>query len=124
MLLRALGLLLLLDGGDDAPRGTAGADDVLVRDRQQVALVDSELAANLEYCQSHVLFFTREGRAMWCVIRWRLPVRLLAPMSTRINIKEFKLTFMKVTISGEQKASSQHTDPVAEPSRAVWVLPS
>lgn len=48
MLLRALGLLLLLDGGDDTPRGTAGTDDVLVRDRQQVALVDSELAANLE----------------------------------------------------------------------------
>lgn len=32
VLVRALGLLLLLDGGDDAPRGTAGTDNVLVRD--------------------------------------------------------------------------------------------
>lgn len=47
MLLRALGLLLLLDGGDDAPTGTAGADDVLVGDREQVALVDGELTAQL-----------------------------------------------------------------------------
>jgi hypothetical protein len=30
VLVRALGLLLLLDRGDDAPRGTACADDVLV----------------------------------------------------------------------------------------------
>ena len=36
-------LLLLLDGGDDPPRGPAGADDVLVGDGQQVALLDGEL---------------------------------------------------------------------------------
>lgn len=47
VLVRALGLLLLLDAGDDAPRGTAGADDVLVGDREEVALVDCELAADL-----------------------------------------------------------------------------
>lgn len=30
ILVRALGVLLLLNGGDNAPRGTAGANDVLV----------------------------------------------------------------------------------------------
>jgi hypothetical protein len=37
----------LLDAGNDAPGGTAGTDNVLVGDRQQITLVDSELAANL-----------------------------------------------------------------------------
>lgn len=53
VLLGALGLLLLLDGGDNAPRRTAGADDVLVRDGEQVALVDGELAANLQKSVNH-----------------------------------------------------------------------
>ena len=48
VLIGALGLLLLLDGGDDAPRGTAGTDDVLVSDGKQVTLVNSELATDLE----------------------------------------------------------------------------
>jgi hypothetical protein len=39
----ALRLLLLLDGGDDAPRRTASADDVLVSDREEVALLNGEL---------------------------------------------------------------------------------
>jgi hypothetical protein len=47
VLVGALGLLLLLNGGDDAPRGTAGADDVLVGNAEQVALVNGELATNL-----------------------------------------------------------------------------
>jgi hypothetical protein len=47
VLLRALGLLLLLDGGDDAPGGTAGTNNVLVSDGQEVALIDGKLAANL-----------------------------------------------------------------------------
>ena len=47
VLVGALGLLLLLDGRDDPPRGTARADDVLVCDREEVALVDGELAADL-----------------------------------------------------------------------------
>ena len=47
LLLVALALLLLLDAGDDAPRGTAGADDVLVGHGKEVALVDCELAADL-----------------------------------------------------------------------------
>ena len=48
VLLRTLGVLLLLDGGDDAPRGTAGANDVLVSNGQKVALIDGKFAANLE----------------------------------------------------------------------------
>ena len=36
-------LLLLLDGGDDAPRGAEGPDDVLVRHGEQVALLHREL---------------------------------------------------------------------------------
>lgn len=51
VLLVAFRLLLLLDGGDDAPGGTAGADHVLVGNREKVALIDSELAANLRLCQ-------------------------------------------------------------------------
>jgi len=47
VLLGALGLLLLLDAGDDAPGSAAGSYDVLVGDGKEVALVDCELAANL-----------------------------------------------------------------------------
>lgn len=47
VLVRALGLLLLLDAGDDAPRGTTCSDDVLVGYREEVALVDCQFAANL-----------------------------------------------------------------------------
>jgi hypothetical protein len=47
VLVGALALLLLLDGGDDAPRGTASADDVLVGNGQEVALVDGKLTAKL-----------------------------------------------------------------------------
>ena len=47
VLVRALGLLFLLDAGDDAPRGTTRADHVLVGHREQVALVDREFAADL-----------------------------------------------------------------------------
>lgn len=47
VLVRALGLLLLLNGGDDAPRGTASADNVLVGNAEEVALVNGELTAQL-----------------------------------------------------------------------------
>lgn len=47
VLLRTLGLLLLFDGGDDTPRGTAGADNVLVRNGQKVTLIDGKFASNL-----------------------------------------------------------------------------
>lgn len=49
VLVGTLGLLLLLDGGDDAPGGTAGTDDVLVGDAEQVTFVNGELAAELGY---------------------------------------------------------------------------
>jgi hypothetical protein len=38
----------LLDAGNDAPRGTACADDVLVSHGQKVTLVNGELAADLD----------------------------------------------------------------------------
>lgn len=37
----ALGLLLLLNGGNDSPRSTAGTNHVLVGDRQKVALFNA-----------------------------------------------------------------------------------
>ena len=48
VLVGALGLLLLLDAGDDAPGGTSGSDDVLVGDGKEVALVNCELATDLD----------------------------------------------------------------------------
>jgi hypothetical protein len=63
VLIGALGLLLLLDGGDDAPGGTAGADHVLVGNGQKVTLIDSELAANLNRCQSWIN--PKEPRSWW-----------------------------------------------------------
>jgi hypothetical protein len=47
VLVGTLRLLLLLDGGDNAPRGTAGTDNILVSNGEQVTLVDSELATDL-----------------------------------------------------------------------------
>jgi hypothetical protein len=47
VLLRALGLLLLLDGRNDAPRRASGTDNVLVGDGQKVALVNGELTSDL-----------------------------------------------------------------------------
>jgi hypothetical protein len=81
VLLRALGLLLLLDRGDDAPRGTSCADDVLVGDGQEVALVNGELTADLPWVRSSHL---APQRRCGCVlaqlaggvgIPWRLPAK-------------------------------------------------
>jgi hypothetical protein len=47
VLLRALGLLFLLDAGDDAPRSTTSADHVLVGHGEQVTLVNRKFAADL-----------------------------------------------------------------------------
>ena len=47
MLFRALGFLLLLNGGDDSPGGTASTNDVLVGNGQQVTLIDGKFASNL-----------------------------------------------------------------------------
>ena len=60
VLVGALGLLLLLDAGDDAPGSTAGADDVLVGDGKEVALVNCELAADL-FCVSLLEAFNSHG---------------------------------------------------------------
>ena len=65
MLVGAFSLLLLLDAGDDAPRGTTGADDVLVCDGKEVALVNGEFTTDL-YSLSIILSllnaFSREAR--------------------------------------------------------------
>jgi len=87
VLVRALLLLLLLDRGDDAPGGTAGTDDVLVGDREEVALVDGEFTSDL--CES---VRDRKGgvkrveiggvgtKVKWWeinhVVPWQLPVML------------------------------------------------
>ena len=47
VLLSALSLLLLLNGRDDPPRCAACAHDIFVGDGEQVALIDSEFAADL-----------------------------------------------------------------------------
>lgn len=47
MLVVVLRLLLLLNRGDDAPRGTAGTNNVLVGDGEKVALVDGKLTTQL-----------------------------------------------------------------------------
>ena len=60
VLLGALGLLLLLDAGDDAPGSTSGSDDVLVGDGKEVALVNCELAADL-FCVSLLEAFNSHG---------------------------------------------------------------
>lgn len=47
VLVGTLLLLLLLDRGDDAPRGTSGTDDILVGDREKVTLVNGEFTTDL-----------------------------------------------------------------------------
>ena len=49
MLFGALRFFLLLDGRDDAPRGTSVTNDVLVGNGQKVSLVNSELSTELQY---------------------------------------------------------------------------
>jgi hypothetical protein len=49
VLLGTLGLLLLLDRGDDAPGRASRADDVLVRHRQEVTLVHGQFTADLRH---------------------------------------------------------------------------
>lgn len=47
VLLRALGLLLLLNGRDYAPGRTPGPDHVLVGNREQVALINRQFTSYL-----------------------------------------------------------------------------
>jgi hypothetical protein len=58
VLVCSLGLLLLLNGGDDAPGGTSGANDVLVCYREEVSLIDGKFTTDLvdviSYCRMAV----------------------------------------------------------------------
>ena len=48
MLLGTFGLLLLFDRGDYAPGGTAGTNNILVGDGQEIALIDSQFTTELD----------------------------------------------------------------------------
>ena len=67
VLVGTLGLLFLLNAGDDAPRGAARADHVLVGHGEKVALVDCELAADLQggalVYRGHCVWWTKGA---WC----------------------------------------------------------
>ncbi len=82
VLLGSLGLLLLFDGGDDAPGGTASANDVLVGNGKKVTLIDGELATKLSH---EVLVAVAKSEI--CSGRILVEPRTLAT------------SFMKVTIS-------------------------
>jgi hypothetical protein len=103
VLLRALGVLLLLDGRNDAPRRASGTDNVLVGDGQQVALVHGELTGDLS-CVSRALMGAWRGRRLlvWERMRsgipWRLPAKQSVCELERAVLAE-QLTFMYVTIS-------------------------
>ena len=47
VLVGAFRFLLLLDGGDDAPRSTSGTYNVLVGNREKVALIDGQFSPKL-----------------------------------------------------------------------------
>ena len=52
VLVSALLLFLLIYGRNDSPRGTAGADNILVCHGQEVALVNVQLTTELLHCVS------------------------------------------------------------------------
>ena len=74
----SLGLLLLLDGGDNAPRGTAGTDDILVGNRKKVSLLDGEITVlrgnNLHVldhlCGAQALVRILSGNLSKILTRW------------------------------------------------------
>lgn len=47
VLVGALGLLFLLDARDNSPRCTSGTNNILVGNRQEIALVDGKFTAKL-----------------------------------------------------------------------------
>lgn len=81
VLLGALGLLLLLNRGDDAPRRASCADNVLVGDGQKVALVHGQFTGNLQRVRGSQMLGARiSGRlllshASEVSIPWQLPAR-------------------------------------------------
>ena len=52
VLVGTLGLFLLLDRGDNAPRSTSSSDDVLVGNGQEVSLVNGKLTTQLCHASS------------------------------------------------------------------------
>ena len=68
----ALGLLLLLDGSDYSPRRTAGTDDVLVGDGEEIALLNAQIAVLggdnlhvLDHLWKRVSDFLDDAEAVW-----------------------------------------------------------
>ena len=59
----SLRLLLLLDGSNNSPRGTAGTGGILVGDRKKVSLFDGEITV-LRGNNLHVLDHLCEGQAL------------------------------------------------------------
>jgi len=51
---RALGFLLLLNGGDDAPGSTSCSDDILVCNGKKVSFINSEFSAQLDWVSSAI----------------------------------------------------------------------
>jgi hypothetical protein len=102
VLLRALGLLLLLDRGDDAPRRAPGSDDVLVGDGQKVALVNGEFTGDLECVSSDRSGSMLEYERMRSDIRQRLPAKQLVCEPKWVQLS-YRLTFMYVTISRQHR---------------------
>jgi hypothetical protein len=71
-----LGLLLLLDGGDNPPRRASGTNDILVGDRKEIPLFDGELNIGSGN-DLHVLdHFCRCQRCRLQSGRWRTFVAL------------------------------------------------
>lgn len=66
VLVRALGLLLLLNRRDNAPRGTAGTNDVLIGDREKVTLLDSELLVGKGNGLHLLDHLYKQGRILGC----------------------------------------------------------
>lgn len=97
MLVRALGLLFLLDAGDDAPRSTTRADHVLVGDGQEVALVDGEFAADLSWGVSDA------GKGRWRGERRLEPGRLSGVLS---YLGDFLFTHVSMGIIASSGTSS------------------
>jgi len=86
LLLVALGLLLLLDGGDDSPGCTASTDDVLVGDGKEVSLLNRELLVGrsnvlhvLDHLCTEVSFAHAVDDRSWTYPRSARPARRAWP---------------------------------------------
>ena len=80
VLVGTFGFLLLLDGRDDAPGCTPSADNVLVRNREQVTLINGQFTSQLLSCVS---VGNRKYEAEWASPPWRLPGELSVTASLR-----------------------------------------